>query len=176
MVNLPQKISKMNNPLTETQIIKMDELKQAALANANYGSKRVLIVDDNKLNIKVARRALNDFNFELDECYDGLECLEKVKVGNEYDLILMDIMMPNMGGEATMAKLKEIPNFNIPVIALTADAVSGAEEKYKSLGFSDYIAKPFSKEQIKEKLDVVFTGNRTIKLDINALNNNVNTV
>ena len=64
--------------------------------------------------------------------------------------------MPNMSGETALAKLKENPNFNIPVVALTADAVAGAETKYKSEGFIDYIAKPFNKEQIKEKLDLVF--------------------
>ena len=115
-----------------------------------------MIVDDNKLNIKVARKALQDFNFKIEECYDGQECLDKVINGNEYDLILMDIMMPNMSGETAMAKLKENPNFNIPTIALTADAVAGAKEKYLGEGFADYIAKPFSKDQIKEKLDSIF--------------------
>ena len=123
---------------------------------SNNGNKKILIVDDNKLNIKVARRALSDFNFEIEECYDGQECLDRVVNGNEYDLILMDIMMPNMSGETAMAKLKEKPNFNIPTIALTADAVAGAREKYLSEGFVDYIAKPFSKDQIKEKLDSIF--------------------
>ena len=121
-----------------------------------FNSKKVLIVDDNKLNIKVARRALQDFNFEIDECYDGMECLDKVVNGDEYDLILMDIMMPNMSGETALAKLKENPNYKIPTIALTADAIAGAKEKYLSEGFIDYIAKPFSKDQIKEKLDLVF--------------------
>ena len=73
-----------------------------------------------------------------------------------YDVILMDIMMPVMSGETALNNLKQIPNFNIPVIALTADAVAGAKEKYISEGFRDYIAKPFSKDQIKEKLDVLF--------------------
>lgn len=118
--------------------------------------KKILIVDDNKLNIKVARRALQDFNFEIEECYDGQECLDHIVNGNEYDLILMDIMMPNMSGETAIARLKENPNFKIPTIALTADAVAGAEEKYKSEGFIDYIAKPFKKEQIQEKLDKIF--------------------
>ncbi len=126
----------------------------------NYGNKRLLIVDDNKLNIKVARKALQDFNFEIEECYDGSECLEKVKLGNEYDLILMDIMMPNMSGETVIAKLKENPNFKIPTIALTADAVAGSKEKYINEGFVEYIAKPFNKEQIKEKIDKVFNENR----------------
>ena len=126
------------------------------VTSIDYGHKKILIVDDNKLNIKVARRALSDFDFEIDECYDGIECLNKVVVGNEYDLILMDIMMPNMSGETAMKKLKENLNFKIPVIALTADAVAGAKEKYVSEGFVDYIAKPFNKEQIKQKLDTVF--------------------
>ena len=115
-----------------------------------------MVVDDNKLNIKVACRALKDFNFEIDECYDGKECLDKINQGNTYDLILMDIMMPNMNGEQAIAELKKIPTFKTPVIALTADAVAGAREKYISEGFVDYISKPFSKEQIKEKLDMVF--------------------
>ena len=95
--------------------------------------------DYNKLNIKVAKKALSDFGFILDECYDGLECLDKIKIGNEYDLILMDIMMPNIGGERALLKLKENPNFSIPTIALTADAVAGAKEKYLSEGFVDYL-------------------------------------
>ena len=170
VVSIPQKIKTMVNPLTTTQVIRLDAIRREALNNVNYGNKKILIVDDNKLNIKVARRALNDFNFELDECYDGLECLEKVKNGNEYDLILMDIMMPNMSGETAMAKLKENPNFNIPTIALTADAVAGAKEKYISEGFVDYIAKPFSKEQIKEKLDKVFEDiNEVIPIKNNSL-------
>ena len=186
IVQIPQKISQMVNPdqtvqiniapikqAIEQQIIEQPKtepiveqfVEQPTVIStpSNYGNKKILIVDDNKLNIKVARRALQDFNFEIEECYDGLECLDKVKVGNEYDLILMDIMMPNMSGETAIAKLKENPNFNIPTIALTADAVVGAEEKYKSEGFIDYIAKPFSKEQIKEKLDIVF-GSTTLSL------------
>ena len=171
VVQIPQKISQMVNP-DQTVEINITPIKQAVEQVAapkvstipvaevkipkDFDSKKVLIVDDNKLNIKVARRALQDFNFEIDEAYDGQECLNKVINGNEYDLILMDIMMPNMSGETALAKLKENSNFNIPVIALTADAVVGAKEKYLSEGFVDYIAKPFSKEQIKEKLDVVF--------------------
>ena len=181
VVQIPQKISQMVNP-DQTVQINIAPIKQAmeqskletvmpqpssesvvtattpSVENklVNYSGKKILIVDDNKLNIKVARRALKGFNFEIDECYDGQECLAKVVNGNEYDLILMDIMMPNMSGETAIKKLKENTNFKIPVIALTADAVAGAKEKYLGEGFIDYIAKPFSKDQIKEKLDSVF--------------------
>ena len=58
--------------------------------------------------------------------------------------------------EDNLKKLKENKNFNTPVIALTADALSGAKEKYMQEGFADYIAKPFSRDQIKEKLDKIF--------------------
>ena len=162
VINLPQKVSKFQRPMTEKEIMDTaskllnNKVEESKTYNIDYGHRKILIVDDNKLNIKVARRAISDFDFEIDECYDGLECLNKVVVGNEYDLILMDIMMPNMSGETSIKRLKENPNFKIPVIALTADAVAGAKEKYVSEGFVDYIAKPFNKEQIKQKLDIVF--------------------
>lgn len=160
VINLPQKVSKFQRSMTDKEIMdtasKLFNNVNNKVTSIDYGHKKILIVDDNKLNIKVARRALSDFDFEIDECYDGIECLNKVVVGNEYDLILMDIMMPNMSGETAMKKLKENLNFKIPVIALTADAVAGAKEKYVSEGFVDYIAKPFNKEQIKQKLDTVF--------------------
>ena len=160
VINLPQKVSKFQRPMTDKEIMdtasKLFNNVNNKVTSIDYGHKKILIVDDNKLNIKVARRTLSDFDFEIDECYDGIECLNKVVVGNEYDLILMDIMMPNMSGETAMKKLKENLNFKIPVIALTADAVAGAKEKYVSEGFVDYIAKPFNKEQIKQKLDTVF--------------------
>lgn len=150
VVTIPQKISKMLKPKT-SQIVRVTSNE-----TSHFIGKKVLIVDDNKLNIKVARRALDEFKMILDECYDGAECLKKVVNGDEYDLILMDIMMPNMSGEMALAHLKENPNFSIPTIALTADAIAGAREKYLSEGFVDYIAKPFSKEQIREKLNIIF--------------------
>ena len=165
MVRIPQKIITMSEPIKENISNKVKNQKSIETTNLNnqdktnnskYKNKKILIVDDNKLNIKVARRALQDFNFEIDECYDGQECLNKVTKGNEYDLILMDIMMPNMSGKTAIKKLKENPNFNIPTIALTADAVVGAEEKYITDGFVDYIAKPFSKEQIEDKIYTIF--------------------
>jgi signal transduction histidine kinase/FixJ family two-component response regulator len=185
VVQIPQKISQMVNP-DQTIQINIAPIKQAMSEapvkeqsqinipittveqniSSNFDGKKILIVDDNKLNIKVARRALQDFNFEIEECYDGQECLDKVVNGNEYDLILMDIMMPNMSGETAIAKLKEKPNFNIPTIALTADAVAGAKEKYIGEGFIDYIAKPFSKDQIKEKLDMVFNSSEPKQAEV----------
>ena len=154
MVQIPQKIDKLTKPLSEEELLNTAEL----LVNkkVNLSNKRILIVDDNKLNIKVAKRSLQDFNLVIEECYNGKECLEKIKDGNSYDLILMDIMMPEISGETALLELKKIEGFNTPVIALTADAIAGSEEKYKQEGFIDYIAKPFTKDQIKIKLDNIF--------------------
>ena len=117
-------------------------------------SKRVLIVDDNPLNIKVAKRALETLNYtNLDTCDSGFKCLEKIKNGSSYDIILMDIMMPGMSGTQTLENLKNISTFKTPVVALTADALIGANQKYLSQGFSDYLAKPYTKEQLKNILN-----------------------
>ena len=148
MVTIPQKISKMSKPLSEHNKNEKNKFK------VDYSNKTILVVDDNKLNIKVALRSLEPLNFkEIDTCYNGQECLDKINSGKKYDCILMDIMMPVMNGEEALKKLQEIDGFNIPVIALTADAISGSEDKYKSLGFIAYVAKPFSKDTIKMKLD-----------------------
>ena len=153
MVTIPQKISKMNEELTNTQKLNLG----INVKNVDCSNKSILVVDDNKLNIKVARRSIEALGFKnIDECYNGQECLDKIKNGNKYDVILMDIMMPIMSGETCIKELKQIPNFDTPVIVLTADAVAGSEEKYKSEGFIDYIAKPFSKDQIKEKISNIF--------------------
>ena len=154
MVTIPQKIAEIEMPLTNTQAINIRKINEALVEK--YKGMKVLIVDDNKLNIKVARKAIENFGFVIDEAVDGLDCLNKIQQGEKYDLILMDIMMPNMSGETCLKKLKEDSTFNTPVIALTADAVAGAKEKYLNEGFADYIQKPFSRDQIKEKLNNIF--------------------
>ncbi len=160
VVNIPQKIKTLTSPTTNSAVE-----EDVIIDIDNYTNKKILIVDDNTLNIKVARRALQGFNFDIEDVLSGQECLDKVNSGIKYDLILMDIMMPEMSGETTFKKLKEINGFNTPVIALTADAVAGAEEHYKGEGFIDYIAKPFKREQIKEKLDLVFDTKAPINWD-----------
>ncbi len=154
IVTIPQKIAEVEMPLTNTQVINIKRINEELVES--YKGKRVLIVDDNKLNIKVAKKAIENFGFIIDEATDGVECLEKVKNNPRYDLILMDIMMPNMSGETCLKKLKEDETFDTPVVALTADAIAGSKEKYISEGFKDYIQKPFSREQIKEKLSKIF--------------------
>ena len=70
----------------------------------------------------------------------------------KYDLIFMDIMMEDINGIDTLKELKKNNNFNTPVIAFTADALSTSKDKYLKEGFNDYISKPFKKEELEEKL------------------------
>ena len=174
VVHLPQKIGKLTKDLSDKELSNTLDSYLNRNKLINYSNKRILVVDDNKLNIKVAKRALSSFNMIIDECYDGEECINKVNDSNNYDLILMDIMMPNMSGETALRKLKENSSFKTPVIALTADSVSGAKEKYLSEGFIDYISKPFSRDQIKEKLDVIFKNSSFSEDNQNTLKYNPN--
>lgn len=109
--------------------------------------KKVLVVDDNLLNIKVAERLLAKYNVTLESVMSGQECLDKVNEG-KYDLILLDDMMPKMTGGETFIKLKEIEGFNTPVVILTANAITGMREKYLDDGFDDYLAKPIEQLEL----------------------------
>ena len=115
------------------------------------GNRRMkaLVVDDNKINLMVTKKSIVSIFDEVDEALSGEECLELVSK-NDYDIILMDIMMPEMDGVETLKRLKENPEFKTPVLAVTADAEAGAEEKYMNEGFTEYIAKPFTPDQLRD--------------------------
>ncbi len=159
VVNLPQKIGKRIDPKNNDKVSTNDNIK------IDTSSKKILIVDDNNLNIKVTTKMLKDLNYQVDDCTSGKACLEKIKNGNKYDVILMDIMMPEMSGEETLKELKKDSDFITPVVALTADALSGCEEKYKSLGFSEYLSKPFKREELDDKLKKILGDDNKISWD-----------
>ena len=117
----------------------------------SFNNKKVLLVDDNKLNLKVGSKILNEYNLDITTCESGFEAIEKVKK-TKYDIILMDIMMPKMGGVETLKKLKEFNWFKTPVIALTADAIQGRSNKYLEVGFSGYLSKPIEKKELSKIL------------------------
>ena len=158
VVNLPQKIGKRINPKNNDKVSANDK-------KIDTSNKRILIVDDNNLNIKVTTKMLKDLNYQVDDCTSGKACLEKISKGSKYDVILMDIMMPKMSGDETLKELKKDDSFITPVIALTADALSGCEEKYKSLGFSEYLSKPFKKDELDDKLRKILSNNNNIVWD-----------
>ncbi len=133
------------------------------ITHLNNADKRVLIVDDNKINLKVAKKLLNGYGLKTDEVFSGKECLEKINSGEQYDLILLDDMMPNMSGVETLGMLRKIKDFKTPVVALTAHATIGMREKYLAKGFNDYIAKPIEQSELEKVLLKFLKGEGTIK-------------
>ena len=115
-------------------------------------NKKILVVDDNQLNLKVTSRLLEPYEVKTTLLLSGVECIELIKEQNDFDLILLDQMMPNMDGVETLNKLKQIDDFNIPVVVLTADAIKGSKEKYIEDGFDDYISKPIDKKELSRVL------------------------
>lgn len=113
---------------------------------------KVLVVDDNAINLKVANRLLRDYNLDITLVSSGKECIDKVLEGIPYELILLDDMMPKMSGTETLKNLKLIIGFNIPTVALTANAISGMREKYLESGFDDYLSKPIDKLELQKIL------------------------
>ena len=153
----------VEEPKTETvapPVEKKQEVKEnTPVVEDNASKPKVLmVVDDNKLNLRVATKLLEEYNFEIETANSGEECLQKVNSDNKYSLIFMDIMMPEMNGVETMHKLKS-NNFNGKVIALTADAMAGSREKYLNEGFDFYIPKPINRVLLEEAL------NKYIKVD-----------
>ncbi len=132
--------------------VEVKEKKTEIDENIDLTNKNILIVDDNSLNLKVATKLIDKYNAIIDTADSGFSCIDKIKSGNKYDLILLDDMMPKMSGVETLKKLKEIPNFNTPVVVLTANAITGMREKYLSEGFDNYLAKPINKDELLKVL------------------------
>ena len=132
---------------TKANAIPSGSVEVLSMDDANE-TKRVLVVDDNKLNLKVAEKLLSKYNLDLTLANSGQECLDLINSGQDYDIILMDDMMPNMNGKETLKHLKEL-NVKMPIIALTANALSGMREEYIGMGFNDYLAKPIEKAELE---------------------------
>ena len=130
------------------KVKKQEETKAEPAAVIDASNKRVLVVDDNNLNIKVATRLLGFYKCNIDSSTSGQDCIDKIVSGEKYDLILLDDMMPKMSGSETLVKLKALPEFKTPVVVLTANAISGMKEEYLKKGFDDYLSKPIEKEEL----------------------------
>lgn len=149
-ISLDQRIVK--NPS-----IKLDEVKTNDIEIINLSSKKVLVVDDNKLNIKVASRLLSPYKVEIVPAESGFEAIEILKEDKKIDLVLMDDMMPKMSGTETLKEIKKNSLYDGPIIALTANALTGMREKYIEHGFTDYLSKPIEKTELNRILKTYLT-------------------
>ena len=146
----------------EQEIINMEipknETVEEEITYKDYHDKKILIVDDSKINLKVAETLMKPYNFEIDTAISGYEAIEKVN-NKHYDLIFMDIMMPKLNGVETLDKLREKEDFTTSVVALTADAIEGTDEKYLSVGFNSYLSKPIDRKLLNKVINKYLGGN-----------------
>lgn len=177
-INLEQEIidkSQVNFETYKSKKVSVDEYFD--------GSKyKVLLVDDNLLNLKVAEKLLKKYNIQVTSVNSGLECLNITK-NNTYDLVLLDHMMPEMDGIHTLYNLKKrASGFDTPVVVLTANAIEGSKDMYLKEGFIDYLSKPIDqveldrilREQLKISDDApVVNNNATSQVTQPVVNNNI---
>lgn len=131
-----------------------NDLRYSALATKDLKSCRILIVEDNKINILLVSRLLKSWKAEFAVAENGLEAQEILKE-QRFDLILLDLQMPIMNGFELMEKLRTGeagPQIDIPVMALTADAYEQTRGKALSLGFNDFITKPIQADDLYQKI------------------------
>lgn len=116
-----------------------------------FPNAKVLVVDDTAINLKVATGLLKILGVSADIAVSGLECLEKIKE-KKYDVVFMDHMMPHMDGIETTEHIRELGNAwakKVPIVALTANAVSGAKEMFLNSGFQGFISKPIDLDELE---------------------------
>ncbi len=142
---IPQKIVD-RRPISEVPEIPPSELEQTEAFTAP--GVKVLLVDDNLVNRKVARGFLKSYAFDLTEAESGPEAIELVRQ-NYYDIVFMDHMMPVMDGIEAAEIIRRDCGENAPVIiALTANAMSGMRDRFLNCGFQDFIAKPLDRREL----------------------------
>jgi len=138
---------------------------------------RILIVDDINTNLKVAEGLMLPYKMQVDLRLSGIEAIEAVKI-NSYDLVFMDHMMPEMDGIEATKLIREMGNenphyLNLPIIALTANAVSGTREMFLANGFNDFLSKPIDMVKLNTILAKWLPKEKQEKLDVKIVDTDV---
>lgn len=136
------------------EIAKESELEKNQETNIiDLKGKHILLAEDNDLNAEIAMTLLFDYGFIVDHVSDGIACVKQVKE-KEYDVVLMDIQMPNMDGYQATQKIREFSD--IPIVAMTANAFEEDKQKALSVGMNGHIAKPIDMDKVIKTLSNVF--------------------
>jgi PAS domain S-box-containing protein len=134
---------------------KAEPTRTAEPAKRGLRGLRVLLTDDNAINRQVIKLFLAPQGCDISEATNGKEALDKIAQG-EFDIVLLDVHMPVMDGKEAIQRLRANQRWaNLPVIALTADAMSGDREKYLALGMTDYVSKPVDQRELIAKMHKV---------------------
>lgn len=136
---------------------RVETIQVATLPN-HFNAKTILVVDDNEVNILIAKRFLSKWGFTIDFASSGEEAIHKI-TENIYDLVFMDIRMPGIDGFDATKIIREIPGDyfkNLPIIALTASTLHNENMKFKEAGMNGHILKPFDPDEIRALLGTYF--------------------
>src|SRR6185312_12040322 len=134
--SIPCKHSEIN--LLESVTPKETTNKQTLLHN-----KKFLVAEDNEVNQKVIRHVLQKAGGQVDIANNGLEAIAFLEKNNNYDLIIMDLQMPEMDGYTATKYIRNVLNLAVPIVAMTASALKGEKLKCLEIGMNDYLSKPF---------------------------------
>lgn len=132
-------------------VLETDLRAQPVALPNSFTAKTILVVDDNEVNILIAKRFLSKWGFTLDFASNGEEAIHKI-IENTYDLVFMDIRMPGIDGFDATRIIREIPGDyfkNLPIIALTASTLHNENSKFKEAGMNGHMLKPFNPDEIK---------------------------
>jgi len=144
--------------IVDQKIINKSSLDEGINSSQPFDAsgQTIVVVDDNEINLKVARKELSKYKVNIVEFLNHDEFIKSVKEENNYNLILLDDGLPE---ESTLIKeLRAIPEFRIPVVAYTANAISGIRDKYLEVGYNEYLSKPVDRKELR----------RVLKLFLNA--------
>lgn len=150
IITIPQKI--LDEAPSEYGVKKQTNTSSQFPTNINISNAKVILVDDNRINLIVASKLLNKYGIQPLSVQSGAECIEKLKEDSDVDLILMDYMMPEMDGIEATQIIRSTFEKHIPIVALTADAIAGMDEEFKKAGMDDYLSKPIDIEKLVEIL------------------------
>ena len=138
------------------QLVLLSEQQTAVVNSSADRTARILLAEDNIINLKVAQGILNQLGFKCDVVANGEEAVQALEM-IDYDLVLMDCQMPVMDGFEASAIIRSpdsvVSNRDVPIIAMTANAMKGDREKCLAAGMNDYLSKPVKKSELAEMLD-----------------------
>jgi len=134
------------------QKMEIIENKEVSKYEKIFDNLKILAIDDSESGLKIIDKLLKDTNVELDKAINGKDSINKIRI-NKYDIILLDEELSQISGIELIKKIKEIRNFNTPIILLTKDNSYEYNEEHLNLGFNDYILKPLKKDNLLDKIN-----------------------
>ncbi len=152
---LHQKREPVAGKQTEVQKISSSDIWDSDALKKERSKYKILLAEDNSINQKVALKMLSYAGYPTDAVSNGIEAIEAVK-NNNYDIVLMDVQMPEMDGFTATRKIRQMiedRKGKVPIIAITAHALMGDKEKCIAAGMNDYVAKPIAAEKLLSSMD-----------------------